>query len=383
MMNGITKPKLTIVIPAHNEEKTLSRTLQTLTDQKQETGQLIDKNLYQIVIVDNNSTDKTSKVVSDFQKHDSSPRCLLIREPIKGVVAARIAGMNYVLDPKNNLATEFLASGDADVRFHPLWVLSVFRHFKRGDADVLSYAGCYPLDFWKKVPNLVKRYEEDVGTIFFDPPTIDWFDLIGKSFRFTEKIFFDFVRPVTDSCFAIRADAYQKAGGYEREFDDEERKQEIYGEGWRLVFKLEMMRGNIIYVNDVFFNSSPRRLLQEPEKFLGGTSYTPGKMDDLRQRENLSDYDRLNILSQNIDLKPVQRYIVEYYILLKCITRPELLEKNNQYFGELKGKILGDITNWRDTKPFPSGKEIFEFGKILADEYFERLLEIIPEQKVL
>jgi hypothetical protein len=199
----------------------------------------------------------------------------------------------------------------------------------------------------------------------------------GKLYKFTEQIFFDFVRPPTDSCFAIREAAFEAGGGFRQEFVDKEKKLEVYGEGWRLLFKLEMQGAEVLYVNHPFYNASPRRLLQEPEKFLGFRSYKPGSMSDQR-KEGESAYKHLNKLAKTIDLTPVKRYIIEYYIILKCITRPYLVYKNSQYFGSFKKQLYNDILNWRKNNPNPSGKDIFDFARDLNHKYFKRILAAMP-----
>lgn len=380
-MTKFQHTKLSIIIPAYNEAENLLATLNTLINQKNKYGNHIDRSLYQIIIVNNNSADNTAGVVIDFQNRIEAPKIILVHEKEKGVIPARITGTNYVLNPKNNVSTKYLASGDADVIFHPNWVSSVLQHFKNTRADVLSCAGGFPLSFWKRVPRLARRYLEEIGTIFFDPPTIEWIGARGKSFLFTEQIFVDFIRPVTGACFAISRDAYLRAGGYQREFLDHKRRKEVYGQSWRLVFKLERLNAKIVYVNDAFYNCSPRRLLEEPKKFLNFASYKAGQMVDVRQVED-DKCTRLNFLADKINLEPIRRYIVEYYILLKCVTRPKLIHKNSHYFGKFQEELYKKIQLFWKRHPQVEGKKIFAFGKVLGDAYFNKILASIPRQTV-
>jgi len=375
----MNNPQLSIIIPAYNEEENISTTLESLIGQFDQEGNPLNKNCFQIVVVDNGSSDKTANIVKNLQKTNAKPEIHLIREPSKGVIAARIAGYNFVIK-NQKITSEFLASGDADITFHPKWVYEILKTFKKEGADVISNAGCFHHDFWVRVPNLAQRYLEEIGTIFFNPETIDWLNVKGKRFLFTEQIFWDFMRPVTDGCFAIRKETYLKAGGYTREFLDGQKTQEVYGEGWRLVFKLERMDTKIIYLNKAPYSSSPRRLLEEPKKFLGNQSYE-GQMADLRGRD-MDLYQRLNELSKKISLEEVKRYIVEYYILLKCITRPPLIRQNIHYFGYLAEEIEERIKNFWLEEENREGKELFTLSRNLVNDYFERLLETIPRQLV-
>ena len=53
--------KICVLIPARNEEKTILKTLKSLKDQK--------INNLEIIVIDDNSTDNTSKIVNNFKKN--------------------------------------------------------------------------------------------------------------------------------------------------------------------------------------------------------------------------------------------------------------------------------------------------------------------------
>ena len=53
--------KICVIIPARNEEKTILKTLKSLKDQK--------INNLEIIVIDDNSTDNTSKIVNNFKKN--------------------------------------------------------------------------------------------------------------------------------------------------------------------------------------------------------------------------------------------------------------------------------------------------------------------------
>jgi len=336
-----------------------------------------------MVIVDNNSTDDTVKVVKKFAHECKNLNCFIITEKEKSVVAARIAGYNYIL---NNplLATEILASGDSDVIFHPLWVHTVLEKFKKEHFDVLSNAGCFPLDFWQKVPNLVSRYLDEIGTIFFSKETIDWLGVRGKTFLFTEQIFFDFIRLATDQCFAIVKDTYQQIGGYTRDFLDGGKKQEYFNEGGRLLAKIERTTARIIYSNEAPYAANPRRILNEPEKLLGGKLYFQGELGKDYRDSTEDSHERLNRAALLADYSGIRKYIIKNYILLKCITRPRLLSQNARYFGDLVDALSVDVQNWwKQRRKLNSGREAIEFAELLTNKYYEKIITSFPKQRVL
>lgn len=374
------KSRITIIVPAYNEEDYIYTWLCSLANQTDLQGYLISHDLFQIVIVDNNCTDHTVDVINKFKNEHKDIKCYVVQEKIKGIVAARIAGYNFILNDKS-LTTELLASSDADVVFHPHWVYTILRKYDLKKYDLLSNAGCFSLDFWKKVPNLALRYLEEIGTIFFNHETIEYFGAKGKEYFFTEQIFFDFIRLATDQCFVIRSETYKQVGGYTRDFIDKEKTKEFFDEGGRLLVKVEQTSAKIVYSNEAPYSASPRRILAEPDKFLTGKSYVNGIFNDYRQTSE-SNYERLNQLALEIDYSYIRKYIIKNYIFLKCITRPLLITDHPEYFGRLTKEIVDKIDIWWKVTVNISGKEVMWFAEELTNEYYNQLIDILPKQKV-
>jgi len=181
---------------------------------------------------------------------------------------------------------------------------------------------------------------------------------------------------VTDGCFAVTKEAYLRSGGYTEEFWDDEGTKPVHGEGWRLSFVLERINAKFVYSNSASYNSDPRRLLEEPEKFLGNTSYE----DMANYRKPAQDlYVHLNQYAKEVNLLPVQHYIIDYYIILKCITRPDLILNNSQYFGTCKDSLYKEIQSWWNERKFFQGKELFVLSKQLGEKYFETIKSSMPE----
>lgn len=72
--------KISIIVPAYNEEKNIGQCLKSLVDQD------FDENEYEIILVNNNSTDRTKEIALSFSK------VRLIDEPKQGYVHALIRG---------------------------------------------------------------------------------------------------------------------------------------------------------------------------------------------------------------------------------------------------------------------------------------------------
>lgn len=379
----MTRPRLSIIVPIYNEENFIVDTLNSLLNQKDNHGKKLNRGLYQILIVNNASTDKTEEKVREFIKKRGIHNFHILYESEKGIVPARISGVNSLFKKNSNLKkTEYLAFCDGDIIAPETWVYSIISNFGKTDAEILSYSGTFPLEFWKKVPKLTKRYLEKVGTIFFNRETVNYLRIGGKKFLFTEQIFIDFIRPVSGGCYAIRTKTYQKVGGYDREFLDKEKKKEVDGPTWRLVFRLQRKRVKIRYISDIFFESSPRRLLGDPSKFFKIKTHKQlNKLEDYREMPK-ERYKLVDNLAKKIDFNSVRRYVVEYYILLQCVNNLELIDKYGYYFDGIKDELKTKIKSWWRKNMNPRGQDIFEFNKELTERYLEKILKMIPKQEV-
>jgi len=93
--------RVSIVIPAFNEQNHLEKCLQAIARQTVRP--------YEVIVVDNNSTDATAEVAQAF------PFVTVIRESEQGIVFARNAGFNVAKG-------DVLARIDADAEIPPDWV---------------------------------------------------------------------------------------------------------------------------------------------------------------------------------------------------------------------------------------------------------------------
>lgn len=163
-----------IVIPAYNEERFIGFCLQSLLDQD------FPKERYEIIVVDNGSTDKTVQIAKSFGVR-------VLFEPKKGTVFARQKGSKIARG-------EIIVSFDADSEAPPDWLSKIehnFRHFPRS----IAVAGFY----WEPgVPLFSKIYIE--------------FFLRGLNFL-SSKIF-GHPLLVSATNFAFKKGAFLSCGGY-------------------------------------------------------------------------------------------------------------------------------------------------------------------------
>src|SRR6185295_6274824 len=114
--------KISIVIPAYNEEKFIGDTLRSITESATE-------NLLEIVVVNNASTDKTAEVASAF------PKVRVVNEEKKGITRARQAGLMAAQG-------EVLSYIDADTRVNTEWFKILNEEFAK-DPGLVCLSGPY------------------------------------------------------------------------------------------------------------------------------------------------------------------------------------------------------------------------------------------------
>ena len=116
-----SRPFFSVVILAHNEEESISRFLRSMASLNYPSER------YEVVVVNNNSTDKTRELVSrDF------PMVRLIDEPRPGVVFARIRGAAEAQG-------EIIACTDADCTVPADWLAKIADAYN--DSSVVAVGG--------------------------------------------------------------------------------------------------------------------------------------------------------------------------------------------------------------------------------------------------
>jgi len=131
--------KLSFVIPAHNEENYIGNCLNSIF------AAVKDKSYdYEIIVVNNASTDRTKQVVSSF------PGVKVVDEPKKGLSRARQAGFLASIG-------DLVANVDADTILPQGWIEKVFYEFSR-DPKLVALSGPFiyydlskGIKFWVRI----------------------------------------------------------------------------------------------------------------------------------------------------------------------------------------------------------------------------------------
>jgi cellulose synthase/poly-beta-1,6-N-acetylglucosamine synthase-like glycosyltransferase/peptidoglycan/xylan/chitin deacetylase (PgdA/CDA1 family) len=116
------RPFVSVLIPAHNEEKVIAKTLDAL--------RLTNYPEYEVVAISNASTDKTLDVLRTYAQH--WPRLRVLNEPKPGKVNALNTAIRQAWG-------EVIVMMDADTVFLPSTISYLTRHFR--DPKVAAVAG--------------------------------------------------------------------------------------------------------------------------------------------------------------------------------------------------------------------------------------------------
>ena len=205
--------KISIVIPAFNEEKWISGTLEALL--------LQDYKDFEVIVVDNNSTDATSRVVSGY------PNVRLLLEKRAGVQYAREAGR---LEARG----EIIVNLDADCIVTKDWITKAIKYFD--DPQVVAVSG--PYDYYDASPFL---------RVFFTVIQ----RVVYKTLHFIGSKIFHRGGVLTGGNVFIRSSSLKKIGGYNTSIA-------FYGDDTDTGNRL-LTLGKVLYKNDLCVKSSSRR----------------------------------------------------------------------------------------------------------------------------
>ncbi len=113
--------RISVVIPAYNEEKNIAACLKSLMKQ--------DIAADEIIVVDNNSTDRTAEIARSLGAR-------VVEASQKGIAQARNAGFDAA-------TSDIIARTDADSCVPRDWISKIHDHFAFGTCDALSGPGIY------------------------------------------------------------------------------------------------------------------------------------------------------------------------------------------------------------------------------------------------
>lgn len=174
--------KVSVVVAARNEEKNISNCINSILESD------YPKDLFEIIIVDDNSTDDTYKIIESFSKNNPNVK------PLKSPTNATLIGKSNAIDfGISNANGDLILMTDADCIVNKFWIKNIVKHFKD---DVGLVAGLTILK---------------VDSIFSGFQSLDWTFLLGIG---AAGISLKNPFSVIGNNLSVRKKVYEEIGGY-------------------------------------------------------------------------------------------------------------------------------------------------------------------------
>ena len=141
---------ISIIVPAYNAEKTIQRCLDSIS------AQIDMKNIKEVLVVDDGSTDATSEIVRTFEEKDS--RFKLIKKENGGVSSARNEGLRQA-------SGEYIVFCDSDDEMKPELCKELLNSIQQQKCDmaICGYVELHNNDNLSRVPgNNISKYVENI-----------------------------------------------------------------------------------------------------------------------------------------------------------------------------------------------------------------------------
>lgn len=175
-------PSVSVILPCYNAAQTLEETLESLAAQTHKD--------FEVLAVDDGSTDNTADILNRWAKRDSRFKCF--SRPHAGVISASNAGMLASIAP-------YIARLDADDRAHPQRLEKQLA-FLNANPNI-ALVSC-----------LVKAFpEEDVGDGF--RIYLEWLNALISDEDIRREIFVE--SPLPNPSVMIRREWMLRMGGYQ------------------------------------------------------------------------------------------------------------------------------------------------------------------------
>src|SRR5450756_1303674 len=135
------RTKISVLVPARNEERNIRACLQSLSQQS------YPKDCYEVIIIDDHSTDRTASIVKEFEARNMSLRCLSLSDveaAATGQTGAKGAGpvkayKKFAIETGIRAAIgELIVTTDADCQYPAGWLQTIAGFYEETGAKFIA-----------------------------------------------------------------------------------------------------------------------------------------------------------------------------------------------------------------------------------------------------
>ncbi len=281
--------KVSVILPFYNAEKTLKRAIESILRQS-----FTD---FELLLVNNNSTDASLNIVTELAKTDS--RITIFNESEQGVAHAMNCGMQ-------NSHGKFISRMDADDISYP----------ERLEKQVRFLTQNTEIDF---IGSEVKYVSYDNNTKGFQR-FVDWVNFFHTPEEIENNRFVEI--PVVNPTIMFRRELFEKLGGcFEGDFPEDYEMQLRYLDAGVKMFKLpepllewhdspgRLTRTDLRYSSEAFFKTKATYFKKwseihnrfHPEIWIWGAGRKTRQRSSFLKNEGLQEKGRIDIVSSKPD----------------------------------------------------------------------------------
>lgn len=123
---------ISVIIAARNEEKNIPQLLQSLQDQQ------YPKSLYEVIIIDDHSTDNTWALLQEYPVDQLALKSLQLQDHIEERSVIASYKKKAIETGINAAAGQLIVTTDADCRFDPRWLQTIAAFYETNDARFIA-----------------------------------------------------------------------------------------------------------------------------------------------------------------------------------------------------------------------------------------------------
>lgn len=138
--NNLSQPFVSVLIAARNEQDHIIRCLESVVNQT------YPKDLFEVIVIDDRSTDKTMQLVSEFVRHNLQVKLVHVSDKPEKISGKKNALSMGIKESKG----EILLFTDADCRVKDSWVAGMASFFLEDVGAVIGYSEVESKTFFER-----------------------------------------------------------------------------------------------------------------------------------------------------------------------------------------------------------------------------------------